>query len=294
MGLADMLVDALNYVTQEGSPSLSDRAIECLSRIARKQEGLSVLLNGKDDSRIIPCFCDILRENRREEASLRVIEEIENILDYRQQHLQLGTETIAQLNQQTRQQAAMNSSREIFISYAWGGESEELVDRLDTVFQEKGILIVRDKRDAGYRASIMEFMRRIGRGKAVIAVISNRYLESKNCMFELIEIAKNGDFRDRIFPIVLKDANIYKPVPRLRYIKYWEEQIQELDAALKEVSAANLQGFREAIDLYTQIRNTIAGLVDTLSDMNTLTPQIHSESNFKELLNAISQVIEIL
>ncbi len=35
-------------------------------------------------------------------------------------------------------------------------------------------------------------------------------------MFELIEIAQNGDFDDRIFPIVLTDAKIYNPKDRLK------------------------------------------------------------------------------
>lgn len=181
--------------------------------------------------------------------------------------------------------------REIFISYSWRGESGELADRLDAAFQNRGITIVRDKRDAGYKASIKDFMRRIGSGKAVIVVISDRYLKSENCMFELLEIAKHGEFRDRIFPIVLKDANIYKPVPRLQYVKYWETQIDELDAAIKEVSAAHLQGFREAIDLYTNIRTTIAELVDILADTNALTPEMHQESDFEQLLEAISALV---
>ena len=37
-------------------------------------------------------------------------------------------------------------------------------------------------------------MQQIGQGKCVIAVISDSYLKSENCMFELVEIAKNGIF----------------------------------------------------------------------------------------------------
>ncbi len=177
--------------------------------------------------------------------------------------------------------------KQIFISYAWGGESEEIAERVDKAFQERGITIVRDKRDAGYKANILEFMERIGKGKCVITIISEKYLKSSNCMFELVEIAKNGDFYDRIFPIVLEDAKIYKPISRLNYIKYWEDQIKELEAALKEVSAANLPSFRKDIDLYTEIRKTIDSLIDTLKQMNTLTPEMHSSSDFEELYKAI-------
>ena len=106
-------------------------------------------------------------------------------------------------------------------------------------------------------------------------------------MFELLEIAKNGDFYDRIFPIVLADAEIYKPVKRLAYIKHWENEIRELDAGMKEVGAANLQGFRDDIDLYTKIREMIARLTEVLKNMNTLTAEIHQASNFEQLYQAL-------
>ena len=74
--------------------------------------------------------------------------------------------------------------KEIFISYAWGGESEEFVNNLDQILLSKGIKIIRDKRELGYKGLIKAFMERIGRGKCVIAVISEKYLKSPNCMFE--------------------------------------------------------------------------------------------------------------
>ncbi|HAG84981.1 MAG TPA: hypothetical protein DCL61_28485 [Cyanobacteria bacterium UBA12227] len=106
-------------------------------------------------------------------------------------------------------------------------------------------------------------------------------------MFELVQVAENGEFYARIFPIVLGDAQIYKPTTRIKYIKHWEAEIKELDEAMREVGAANLQGFREDIDQYTEIRNTIAELTNILKDMNTLTPDIHSQSDFEDLINAI-------
>jgi len=189
-------------------------------------------------------------------------------------------------------QSVMEFEKEIFISYAWGGESEQFVNQLDQTLQAKGIKIIRDKRDLSYKGLIKAFMERIGRGKCALAIISDKYLKSPNCMFELVQIAKNGQFYDRIFPIVLADAQIYKPVARLKYIKHWEEEIKELDEAMREVGAANLQGFREKIDQYTEIRKMIAELTNLLTDMNTLTPDIHSKSEFEELLNAIAQRLD--
>ena len=116
----------------------------------------------------------------------------------------------------------------VFISYAWGGESEEIVNQIDQALQQRGLKIIRDIRDIGYKGSISAFMERIGQGNCVIVVISDKYLRSPNCMFELVEIAEGKQFHDRVFPIVLSDANIYDPVKRLDYVRHWEVKREEL------------------------------------------------------------------
>jgi len=177
----------------------------------------------------------------------------------------------------------------VFISYAWGGEHEEIVDQIDQTLQKRGLVIIRDKRDLPYKSSISGFMERIGQGNCVIVVISDKYLRSPNCMFELVEIADGKQFHDRIFPIVLGDAEIYDPVKRLEYVKYWEEKRAELAQAIKEVDPANLQGIREEMDLYDHIRDKISGLTSILKDMNTLTPEMHRESDFSQIYDGIEK-----
>jgi hypothetical protein len=175
----------------------------------------------------------------------------------------------------------------VFISYAWGGEREEIVNQIDKALQERGIRIIRDKRDLGYKGSISAFMERIGRGNCVIVVISDKYLRSPNCMFELVEIAEGKQFHDRIFPIVLSDANIYDPLKRIEYVRHWEVKRAELAEAMKTLDPANLQGIREDMDLYDRIRDKISGLTSLLKDMNTLTPDMHREGDFNEVYDGI-------
>ena len=177
----------------------------------------------------------------------------------------------------------------VYVSYAWGGESERIVNELDADFQASGITIIRDKRDLGYKGTISEFMQEIGRGYAIVVVISDKYLKSPNCMYELVEIANNKNIYDRIFPIVLADADIYKPTNRINYIKHWEEQIKELDEAMKTISAANQQGLTDEINSYDEIRDNISKLTYMLKDMNTLTPEMHEGSNFARLIEDVKK-----
>lgn len=178
-------------------------------------------------------------------------------------------------------------SQQIYISYNWQEDSNEMANQLVQAFEARGIEIIRDKTHTTYKDSIKNFMQQIGQGKCVIAVISDSYLKSETCMFELVEIARNGDFYDRIFPLVLKDARIYKATERLRYIQYWEGRIQELETAMKSGGLANLQGITDDLNLYTEIRNRIASLTDILKDMNTLTPDLLRESEFAAMIQAV-------
>lgn len=185
----------------------------------------------------------------------------------------------------------LNYERSVFISYAWGDKREEIVNQIDEALQKRGIKITRDKRDLGYKGSIKEFMERTGQSNCVIVVISDRYLRSPNCMFELVEIAENKQFQDRIFPVVLADADIYDPVKRLDYVKYWEDKRNELAHAVKQVDPTNLQNIRADMDLYDRIRDKISGLTSILKDMNTLTPTVHQDSDFNYLYDAIEKRI---
>ena len=180
---------------------------------------------------------------------------------------------------------------EVFISYKWGGDSEALVDEIQSRLEERGILVTRDKSEVRYRDSVEQFMRRIGVGKCVIVILSKEYLQSKNCMFELTEIASRPEFASRVYPIVMPDAAVFDPISRVDYIKYWEDKRAMLDQKMRQVGQEYLQGIREELDLYEKIRNTIAGIMDVLADMNTLTPETHKGTDFDQLYTQLATAL---
>lgn len=194
-------------------------------------------------------------------------------------------------NQQQGKQAYENA---VFVSYAWGGESERNVDNLERAFAEYGICIVRDKKSLDYKDSIKVFEQRIGRGERIILIISDKYLRSEHCMHELIKVNENHNLCDRIFPVVLADAHIYSPLDRLNYIKYWDEKIQKLNLAIKGVNVmTNLANIMANLEKYACIRASFDYLTDLLSDMNTLTPEMHAISGFSALISAVEQSMDV-
>ena len=99
--------------------------------------------------------------------------------------------------------------RKVFISYYW--EEEIIKDQLVDALQGRGINVIDDIRALRYKDSLSEFIQRMGQALCVIVVISDKYLRDADCMHQLVEIDENKQFRDRIFPIILKDATIYDP-----------------------------------------------------------------------------------
>ena len=178
---------------------------------------------------------------------------------------------------------------EIFISYAWGGESEIIVNEICKCLENKKIKYYRDKKDIEYKGSIREFEEQLGMGDYVILVVSDKFLKSKDCMYEVFKIINTGNIYDRIFPIVLDDVKIYHPKDKIEYVRYWENEIDSLEMKLKTIKAANLDGLRMDIDNFCKYREIIDKIVTILKDMNTLNINSIRENNYFVLLEAIEK-----
>ena len=181
----------------------------------------------------------------------------------------------------------------VYISYAWGTETEAVIEKIERKLQKNGISTIRDKKDLKYKGLIKEFMTQLGQSRYIILMLNNEYFESENCMFELLQIFKNKQFHDRIFPVVMGELKIYKAKDRVRLIKYWEHQAAGLESEIRELKElSNIHGVSDDLDLYTEIRNTIASLTSMISDINTLSLEQHLQSDFDELLQRVREKIE--
>ncbi|NCQ84932.1 MAG: TIR domain-containing protein, partial [Microcystis aeruginosa W13-18] len=178
-------------------------------------------------------------------------------------------------------------NQQVYISYNWQEDSNEMANQLVQAFAAKRIEIIRDKTHTIYKDSIKNFMQQIGQGKCVVAVISDRYLKSENCMFELVEIARNGDFYQRIFPIILPDARIHKDFERIDYLKYWEDEKAKLQAKYKQIDLAKTNSILATLNLYDEIRGNIDNLTNILKDMNTLNIDLHRQSEFAAMIETV-------
>jgi internalin A len=169
---------------------------------------------------------------------------------------------------------------EYCVSYAWGDTTQEgrerdaLVDRLCDEAQARGTIILRDKDVLGLGDRISEFMKRIGRADRVFIFLSDKYLKSPFCMFELNEVWRTSKlegetFLQRIRVYTMPCAKIWNPLDRTRYAIYWKQKHDELEALEREhgyaiIGEIGMQTLRRMREFSHNVSDVLATVADVL------------------------------
>ena len=175
-------------------------------------------------------------------------------------------------------QAGRYAKPTYFVSYAWSDtkrpENErlgEVVDLLDATAKGRGIRIIRDIHDLPTGESIEQFMRDIGTGDRVFIVLSEKYLKSAYCMYELFETARNNKFE----PALLREntrvfahpcAKISQPTTVKTIVDHWRSKKAELEPLYAD---PDYMGPRRRADYLMMHRFIpyIAQVIDTFADV---------------------------
>ena len=123
----------------------------------------------------------------------------------------------------------------LYVSYAWKEKGRAVAVTRETpvdwaqkysaLSKITTLKIFRDHDTITYGDSIDSFMTRIGKGKTVIRVVSEKYLESRFCMMEALRMAMYTDSEKRIFTILWEDVNLAR---ELDYREYWKKRCQSI------------------------------------------------------------------
>lgn len=194
--------------------------------------------------------------------------------------------------------ALVQQAKAVYISYKCGDDTdagrkrEAFIDRLDTSLQTAGYNVRRVKRDIGYKDSIRKFMDELGRGHCIVVVLNNEYLRSRFCMYELVQIYLNRDFRKRIVPVVLPDVAGPPPMQRLKVVKFWSEQRdQHQQEFALNLGDSSHEGFSD-FDRVRQIAQNCDAALSHVFDMNYLNQTLLEANDFRLLKQAIDERME--
>ena len=154
----------------------------------------------------------------------------------------------------------------VFVSYNHG--SSDFVDKIEKALA--GICnIKRDKNEIGDWGSISDFMKTIRKEDFAVLVITDKYLKSTACLFEVVQLMKDENWDKNTMYVVMEDAQvIYSVVEQLCYIKYWTNYCEELSEAIKVLPPETTYKQSEELKKATTIKNEIGEFLNKVSDAN--------------------------
>jgi hypothetical protein len=172
------------------------------------------------------------------------------------------------------------SAPEWCVSYAWGEDTIEgrkhqaIVERFCAEAEAQGIRILRAQDEVGLGERISKFMKQLGRDDRVFVILSDKYLKSPFCMFELSEVWRTSrqedeEFLRRICIYTLPCAKIWTPRDRAKYAIHWKQQHDELEALIKKhgydtLGERDAQQLRRIRDFSRNVGDILATVADIL------------------------------
>lgn len=144
------------------------------------------------------------------------------------------------LKEISRNRLMENRLEKVHISYKHDEAYENAIKAISAGLEKNNIPYSIDEYDILYRDSIDDYEREIGNSDRVIMFVIPKYFESLDCMFEMTQIFKSGNIKERIIPVVNMDG-----IPRngdgLKNIKdYWQnEKVRKSGQIQKEPGASS-------------------------------------------------------
>ena len=114
-------------------------------------------------------------------------------------------------------------AKKIFLSYSW--KNKRVADLIYNDLKHLNVSIIVDEIHGKYKTSLKDFMHKIAEVDHVLMIISDSFLKSYNCMYEMIELLNTHDLTQRILPVISGNPKIFNTSDRTSYYDYWQDEI---------------------------------------------------------------------
>ncbi|MBU1072757.1 TIR domain-containing protein [bacterium] len=179
--------------------------------------------------------------------------------------------------------ATAAAAPDIYVSYAWGEDSseagrqrEEIVDRLCAAVEAAGHVIGRDKDRLQGGDSIERFAHEISKAKRIVAVVSEKSLNSEFCMaHELFRAFRRCDyqraeFQEKVIALVMDDARplLKDHLTVVALAKVWRDRLEKLRTELESVDPTRKSADPWVfVDMMEDMCPRLPAMLDALRDV---------------------------
>jgi internalin A len=167
------------------------------------------------------------------------------------------------------------------------------VDGLCSALEKDGFLPIRDRDQMHNGELISAFIRRLTRADHAVAIISDKYLRSPYCMFEIYNLwqrslAEGEDMAQRVVPVVLPEVKINGAVERAPYVKHWINQAKTLEKLIRDLGINASRKTQQEARLVREFAHHIDDILVFLNDV--LMPrqlEVHLDNDFQAVREAL-------
>ncbi len=178
------------------------------------------------------------------------------------------------------------TQRTVAVSYAWktedDGENAGKVDEFCQYLQNLEVNVLRDVEGLKLGDSLSTFMQQIGTADYLCVFLSKAYLESPNCMYELLVAYesrkyKPEELKKQVKVWLMPDARLAedgskadRQTWRFRWIDYWKKIRDEVEPHIKKhagdgLASAELESFNRIKRFADAVGDILHFFTDTLS-----------------------------
>ena len=176
----------------------------------------------------------------------------------------------------------------VFISYSW--KNEETAAEIEKALEDKAD-VRRDKKDINSWDSLTVFMQSIRNQDFAVLIISESYLKSTACLFEVMQLMKDDNWEEKAIYVVLEDAHIYSVLERAEYIEYWSNQYNELNEKTTALPSSSVYDLSQELRKVSVIRDSISEFLSRVAD--TKNPDLNSVIQAMILRISASQQVSL-
>lgn len=139
----------------------------------------------------------------------------------------------------------------VFISYK--RDKSHIVNELDKKIDRRAD-IKRDTKEIGAWESIVEFMNSIRQQDFAILVISDNYLKSIACMYEVLQLMKDDNWLSKTMIMLDEDLKIFGIKEQLSYVGYWNNEYNTLSELIKTLPPESVSAQAEELRKYRGLK----------------------------------------
>jgi len=108
-------------------------------------------------------------------------------------------------------------------------------------------------------------------------------------MYEITELTKDENYRERILPVVKTGAGIFDPIVRNKYAVYWQDSYKDLYASSEKLDPNNRRAAVEVLLRYERIMRDLPVFLQDISDLYMIECEDSiDDKNFKLMMSIIN------